>query len=102
MMCFVVLFTLKAHAKENVAHIQQHIMRLEGKIDVLKSIEVGTNLRYTDRSSDIVAIFNFETIEDLHLFEHDAEHVRIVELIKPFVAEIKTVIYEKITPKDRA
>ena len=39
-------------------------------------------------------------MEDLHLFEDDAEHIRIVELIKPFVAEIKTVIYKKITNKD--
>lgn len=100
MICFIVLFTLKTRSEENIAYVQQCIMQLEESINVLKSMEIGTNLHLTNRSSDIVAIFNFETIEDLHLFEDDAEHIRIVELIKPFVAEIKTVIYKKITNKD--
>ena len=99
MIRFIVLFKLVDHSSENVALIREHIMNLEGKIDVLKQMEVGSNLLYGERSFDLSATFDFDSIEALHRFEHDPLHVKIVGLIKPSVADIKTVIYEN---KDRS
>lgn len=95
MIRFVVFFKLVDRSNENIALIKQHIMRLEGKMSVLQHMEVGHNLLSSQRSFDIAALFDFETMEALHLFEHDPMHVNVVELIKPAVADIKTVVYER-------
>lgn len=95
MIRFVVIFKLVDNSEKNVALIQQHIMGLEGKMPVIKHMEVGSNILLGKRAFDLAALFDFETMEDVHLFEHDPIHMQVVELIKPAVAELKTVVYEK-------
>lgn len=94
MIRFIVVFKLVDNSEQNVALIKQHIMSLEGKMPVIKHMEVGGNLLLGERAFDLAALFDFDTMEDVHVFEHDPIHVEVVERIKPAVAELNTVVYQ--------
>ena len=95
MIRFIVVFKLVDNSEQNVALIKQHIMSLEGKMPVIKHMEVGGNLLLGERAFDLAALFDFERIEDVHMFEHDPIHLEVVQRIKPAVAELKTVVYQQ-------
>lgn len=95
MIRFIVVFKLVDNSEQNVALIKQHIMSLKGKMPVIKHMEVGGNLLLGERAFDLAALFDFESIEDVHMFEHDPIHLEVVQRIKPAVAELKTVVYQQ-------
>ena len=94
MIRFIVVFKLVDNSEQNVALIKQHIMSLEGKMPVIKHMEVGNNLLLGERAFDLAALFDFDTMKDVHVFEHDPIHVEVVQRIKPAVTELKTVVYQ--------
>lgn len=94
MIRFIVLFKLLDHSEENVALIREHIMSLERKMSVLQHIEVGSNLLYGERSSDLAAIFDFNTMEDLHLFEH---HTRVFKRLDKLMGDLMAHRISNIT-----
>ena len=95
MIRFVVLFHLKDHTTTTIHAVYEQIKRLDGAIDSLESMEVGSNLTYSERSYDIAATFTFASLEALHHFEHDPLHIDVVESIKPFVQKINHVVYQQ-------
>jgi hypothetical protein len=75
----IVLFKLKDRSPEGVERTAQVLRNLEGKIDVLKSIEVGLDVLHSDRSYDIALITTFESLEDLDAYQVHPEHKIVIE-----------------------
>jgi len=95
----VVLFKLKEYGsdseKQNAINaIEESLLALSGKIDVLKYIEVGVNYEIVSKSYDICLISHFENVEHLDSYRIHPEHLKVGELIKQHVVERAAVDFE--------
>ncbi|MNE84744.1 Stress responsive A/B Barrel Domain protein [compost metagenome] len=52
---------------------------MEGKIDVLKSIEVGVDVLHSERSYDIALITKFDSMEALDAYQVHPVHQKVIE-----------------------
>lgn len=79
MITHIVFFKLKDGSEENVARAAQVLKDMEGKIEVLKSIEVGIDVLHSERSYDIALITKFESMEALEIYQVHPVHKKIIE-----------------------
>ncbi|MGO4107158.1 Dabb family protein [Paenibacillus sp. YAF4_2] len=79
MITHIVLFKLKDNSKESVERSAQVLRNMEGKIDELKSIEVGLDVIHSARSYDIALITKFESLEALEAYQVHPVHKVVIE-----------------------
>lgn len=79
MITHIVFFKLKDGSEENVARAAQVLKDMEGKIEVLKSIEVGIDVLHSERSYDIALITKFESMEALEVYQVHPVHKKVIE-----------------------
>ncbi|MBD0379390.1 Dabb family protein [Paenibacillus sedimenti] len=77
MLTHVVLFKLKDRSPESVQATKQVLTNMEGKIPVLKHIEIGTDVLHSDRSYDIALITRFDSLEDLRAYDTHPLHEEV-------------------------
>ncbi|MFD0697104.1 Dabb family protein [Paenibacillus sp. GCM10027628] len=77
MLTHVVLFKLKDRSPESVQATKRVLTNMEGKIPVLKHIEVGTDVLHLDRSYDIALITRFDSLEDLKAYDTHPLHEEV-------------------------
>jgi len=70
----VVFFKLKDRSPESVEATRQVLVNMEGKIPVLKHIEVGVDVLHLERSYDLVLITKFDSAEDLQVYDTHPLH----------------------------
>jgi len=90
----IVMFEFKNENK--VANLQKAKELLEGlfgKIDALKSMEVGVNFSSELRAMDMSIITLFDDIEGLNAYAIDEEHLKVVAFIKEVTHSSKVVDY---------
>ncbi|MGG1520225.1 Dabb family protein [Paenibacillus oryzisoli] len=85
MLTHVVFFKLKDRSPEAIEATKAVLTNMEGKIPVLKSIEVGTDVLHSERSYDIALITRFDSLDDLKVYDKHPIH----EGVK---AHMKTVL----------
>lgn len=85
MLTHVVMFKLKDRSPAAVQATADVLRNMEGKIEVLRSIEVGTDVLHSERSYDIVLITRFDSIEDLSVYDNHPLHVEVKAHIKQVV-----------------
>ncbi|MEV5028756.1 Dabb family protein [Paenibacillus sp. LPE1-1-1.1] len=79
MLTHIVFFKLKDGSKENVARTAQVLRDMEGKIEVLKSIEVGIDVLHSERSYDIALITKLDSLEALEVYQVHPVHKKVIE-----------------------
>ncbi|RIX54020.1 Dabb family protein [Paenibacillus nanensis] len=79
MITHIVLFKLKDNSEESVARTAAVLRDMEGKIDVLKSIEVGIDVLHSERSYDISLVTKFESMADLEAYQVHPVHKKVIE-----------------------
>jgi hypothetical protein len=94
MITHIVFFKLKVPTPENTKKAADTLRELDGKIDVLKSFEVGTDLVHNERSFDIALTATFDSMEGLQTYRDHPEHVKVAEYIKEASIRIASVDYE--------
>ncbi|UJF35948.1 Dabb family protein [Paenibacillus hexagrammi] len=77
MLTHVVLFKLKDRSPEAIEATKQVLVNMEGKIPVLKAIEVGTDVLHLNRSFDIALITRFDSTEDLKIYDTHPVHEEV-------------------------
>ncbi|GAA4878767.1 Dabb family protein [Paenibacillus vulneris] len=77
MLTHVVFFKLKDRSPESVQTTVNVLKNMEGKIPVLKYIEVGTDVLHSERSYDIALITKFDSLEDLSVYDNHPVHVEV-------------------------
>ncbi|GFZ88071.1 stress responsive protein [Paenibacillus marchantiophytorum] len=85
MLTHVVFFKLKDRSPEAVEITKNVLTNMEGKIEVLRHLEVGTDILHLERSYDIALITKFDSLEDLKSYDTHPVH----EAVK---AHMKTVL----------
>ena len=70
----VVMWKFKPGTNEQMNKFLQALKDLDGKIDVLRSMEIGVN-QGSDDNCDAVLITTFDSLEELHTYATHPLHV---------------------------
>ena len=90
----IVMFKLAEKTPENMERAVDSLKSLEGKIETLKSIEVGTDFLASERSYDIVLTAQFENREGLEIYGGHENHLPVVKIMRSLCASSVAVDYE--------
>ncbi|TXK85416.1 Dabb family protein [Paenibacillus sp. N3.4] len=82
MLTHVVFFKLKDRSPEAVQVTKAVLINMEGKIPVLRHIEVGTDILHLERSYDIVLITKFDSLDDLKVYDTHPLHEEVKKHMK--------------------
>ena len=78
MITHTVLFKLKERTPEGIEKAQGVLLSMEGKIEMLRHLEVGLDLIHSERSADIALVTKFDTLEDLQAYQVHPYHANEV------------------------
>lgn len=77
MITHIVLFKLKDRSPEAVKRTYDVLVNMEGKIPVLRHLEVGMDVLHLERSYDIALITKFDSLEDLKTYDTHPVHEEV-------------------------
>lgn len=95
MITHVVLFKLKDRSPEAIEKAAGVLRGLEGKVPVIRSIEVGVDVLRSQRSYDIALTVRLETLADLEAYQTHPEHVKVADYIAMARESVAVVDYEE-------
>ena len=81
----IVMWKLKDFAEgrsreENIKYIKSRLEALPDIIKEIKFIEVGANI-HADKNYDAVLYSEFDTLEDLEIYQNHPEHKKVSEYV---------------------
>lgn len=82
----IVMFKLKKTDNEKGLtviknEIKNRLESLPGKIDVIRSMEVGINVVSSERAFDLALVSSFDKLDDLETYRVHPAHQEVVEFI---------------------
>lgn len=95
MITHIVLFKLASPTAENIAATRNKLLGMDGKIDLLRHIEVGVDLVRSERSYDIALTTRFDSMNDLQAYQIHPYHAgEVIPHMKSVCSSIVAVDYE--------
>jgi hypothetical protein len=95
MITHIVLFKLADPATEILAATRNKLLSMNGKIDLLRHLEVGVDVIRSERSYDIALTTRFDSLEDLQAYQVHPYHAgEVVPHMKTVCSSIVAVDYE--------
>ncbi len=88
------LIKLKTRNEENVARAKEVLLSMKGKIDVLKNIQVETDIRNLESSYDLLLVTHFTSMADMEAYLIDPAHVEVSKYISSVIEAGASVCYE--------
>ena len=90
----IVMFKLAEKNHENMESAINSLRSLEGNIETLKAIELGTDFLESDRSFDIVLTAEFENRKGLEIYGSHVNHLPVVKKMRSLCSSSVVVDYE--------
>jgi len=90
----IVMFKLKNKTRENLDTLITALKGMEGKIDSLRSIEVGEDFKESERSYDVVLTTQFEDREGLQSYAEHPVHQPVIQTAQSLCLPTVVVDYE--------
>lgn len=78
MIVHIVLFKLKEATAENVEKAKERLLSMDGKVEMLRHLEVGVDLIRSERSADVALYTKFDSLEDLQAYQVHPYHANEV------------------------
>jgi aspartate/tyrosine/aromatic aminotransferase len=94
MITHIVMYKLKDRRPESIAVTVGVLRAMEGQIEELQSIEVGTDVLHSERSYDIALVTKFVSMEALDAYQVHPVHKKVVEHILSVREASVSVDYE--------
>ncbi len=95
MITHIVFIALKPENKaENALEATQRIEAMMGKVESLRSIEVGINFAEEDRAMDLALMARFDDRKGLEAYAVHPIHLEVIDFIKSVAEYTKVVDYE--------
>ncbi|MCK4852623.1 MAG: Dabb family protein [Bacteroidales bacterium] len=79
---------------KNKMELKKRLEALPGKIDVIRSMKVGINVKESARAFDVVLVSTFDNLEDLEIYRVHPAHQEVVEYINGIREKTASVDYE--------
>jgi hypothetical protein len=61
--------------------VKERLESLPGKIEVIRSMEVGINVVHSDRAYDVALVSTFDSLDDLETYRVHPDHQEVVRFI---------------------
>ncbi|MGN0771286.1 MAG: Dabb family protein [Christensenellales bacterium] len=90
----VVMYKLKSNSDADKQQLVDKFMSMQGKIDVLKSIQSGKDCLASDRSFDVVLICTFDSLEDMNIYKEHPVHIPVMQYVRSVVEKSHSVDFE--------
>ena len=90
----VVMFKLADKTPENMERATQSLKSLEGNIETLKAIEIGSDFLGSERSYDIVLTAHFDDLDGLKIYTQHKNHLPVVKIMQSLCTSSVVVDYE--------
>ena len=81
MITHIVFFKLKDGSKESVEKAREVLLGMQGKIDLLRHLEVGMDVLRSERSYDLALVTKFDSLEDLQAYQVHPVHVEVAKYL---------------------
>ena len=75
----IVCFKLKDNSPAECEKAADILRSMEGKVPLLRSIEVGVDFLHSDRSYDVILAVTLDNEEALAAYQNDPYHVSVVK-----------------------
>lgn len=79
---------------DNSRELKTVLEGLKDKIGAIKRIEVGININNSDAAYDVALYSEFDSREDLQIYQKHPEHVKIIGFVNEIREERAVVDYE--------
>ena len=90
----IVMFKLSEKTPENMEYAIKSLKSLEGNIETLKAIEIGSDFLESERSYDIVLTAQFDNQEDLKIYAEHENHLQVVKIMRSLCTSSVVVDYK--------
>ncbi len=90
----IVMFKLSQKTPENMEYAIKSLKSLEGNIETLKAIEIGSDFLESERSYDIVLTAQFDNQEDLKIYAQHENHLPVVKIMRSLCTSSVVVDYK--------
>ncbi|MCM3173367.1 MULTISPECIES: Dabb family protein [unclassified Paenibacillus] len=90
----IVLFKMKDRSPERIEEAANVLRNLQGKIDVLVSLDVGVDVLRSDRSFDISLTAEFASLDDLQAYQVHPLHQEVIKYMNEVREQSIAVDYE--------
>ena len=90
----IVFLKLEDNSFANKKVVQERIMSMQGKIDVLKHLEVGIDFSPEERAFDLALVSDFDDKEGLNAYAINPLHLEVISFLKSIHTVTKVVDYE--------
>lgn len=75
----IVCFKLKDNSEENVLKTAEILKSMDGKVDLIRDIEVGVDFLHSERSYDIILQVVLDDEKALDDYQNDEYHCSVVK-----------------------
>jgi len=89
MVTHIVLFRLKDKSPANIRKAEEKLLSMDGKVELLRHLEVGLDVLHSARSFDIALLTKFDSLDDLQAYQIHPYHGGDVA---PFMRELSEAV----------
>ncbi|MTK63663.1 MAG: Dabb family protein [Methanobacterium sp.] len=86
-----VMLKLKNSDSETVSNVKNELLTMKGKVDVLKDIQVHTDILKQDPNFDIFFQTKFASMKDFDAYKIHPKHIKVTEKIGGNIASSASV-----------
>jgi hypothetical protein len=95
MIVHIVLFKLKDSTPENADSVKEMLLSMNGKLPMLRHLEVGTDVTRSERSYDVALYTRFDSLADLQEYQVHPYHAgTVIPFMKANCSSIVAADYE--------
>jgi hypothetical protein len=95
MVTHIVFFSFKDEDKqEHMEELARRIRAMYGRIETLRSIEVGFDFSHEDRAMDMALVASFDDRKGLEVYATHPVHLTVIEYARELTEYTRVVDYE--------
>jgi len=95
MIAHIVLFKLNSPTEENSAAVRDMLLSMNGRVPLLRHLEVGVDIIRSERSYDVALYTKLDSLADLQAYQIHPYHAdTVVPFMKANCASIVAADYE--------
>lgn len=95
MIAHIVLFKLNSPTDENSAAVRDMLLSMNGRVPLLRYIEVGVDIIRSERSYDVALYTKFDSLADLQAYQIHPYHAgTVIPFMKANCSSIVAADYE--------
>ena len=95
MIIHMVLFKLTDRSPANIEQTRELLLSMNGKIPLLRHLEVGEDVIHSERSYDLALVTKFDSLDDLRAYQIHPYHAsQVLPHTQNVSSSVVTVDYE--------